>query len=41
MIENVPEVAAAVEGGSAAFGTIDSWIIYCLTGGAGARGNCE
>jgi len=28
------QVAAAVSCGDACFGTIDSWIIYCLTGGA-------
>ncbi|KAF8063674.1 hypothetical protein HT031_003529 [Scenedesmus sp. PABB004] len=31
--ENVPEVAAAVLSGDAMFGTVDSWLIYCLTGG--------
>lgn len=34
MIENVAAVADAVADGTAAFGTIDSWLIYCLTGGA-------
>lgn len=34
MIENVPAVAHAVADGTAAFGTIDSWLIFCLTGGA-------
>jgi glycerol kinase len=29
----VLQVAAAVASGDACFGTIDSWIIYCLTGG--------
>jgi glycerol kinase len=28
-------VAAAVDAGDALFGTIDSWLIYKLTGGAG------
>lgn len=28
------QVAAAVESGDAMFGTVDSWLIYCLTGGA-------
>lgn len=28
------QVAAAVACGDACFGTIDSWLIYCLTGGA-------
>jgi glycerol kinase len=27
------QVRAAVQAGDAMFGTIDSWIIYCLTGG--------
>jgi glycerol kinase len=27
------QVAAAVASGDACFGTIDSWLIYCLTGG--------
>ncbi|KAG2452152.1 hypothetical protein HYH02_003184 [Chlamydomonas schloesseri] len=34
MLENVPQVAAAVESGDAAVGTIDSWLIWQLTGGA-------
>jgi hypothetical protein len=29
----LPQVAAAVKSGDACFGTIDSWLIYCLTGG--------
>jgi len=33
MIENVPAVAEAVSDGRAAFGTMDSWLIYALTGG--------
>jgi glycerol kinase len=35
MMENVPEVQAAVQEGDAMFGTVDSWLIYHLTGGAG------
>jgi glycerol kinase len=27
------QVSAAVASGDACFGTIDSWLIYCLTGG--------
>jgi hypothetical protein len=27
------QVAAAVASGDAMFGTVDSWLIYCLTGG--------
>ena len=34
LIENVPEVASGVERGSARFGTIDSWLIWKLTGQA-------
>lgn len=33
MLEHVSAVAEAVEDGRAAFGTIDSWLIYNLTGG--------
>ncbi|CAD7702475.1 unnamed protein product [Ostreobium quekettii] len=33
LYENVPEVKAAVEAGTCMFGTMDSWIIYKLTGG--------
>ncbi len=33
MLENVPAVAEAVADGRAAFGTVDSWLIYKLTGG--------
>jgi glycerol kinase len=31
LIQNCPAVAAAVQQGHAAFGTVDSWLIYCLT----------
>lgn len=31
--DNVPEVALAMENGTCLFGTIDSWLIYHLTGG--------
>ncbi|GIM04542.1 hypothetical protein Vretimale_9090 [Volvox reticuliferus] len=34
MYENVPAVRAAVDSGDAAVGTIDSWLIWQLTGGA-------
>mmetsp|Transcript_99096 Transcript_99096/g.191437 ORF Transcript_99096/g.191437 Transcript_99096/m.191437 type:complete len:536 (+) Transcript_99096:35-1642(+) len=33
MLANVPKVKAAVEAGACVFGTIESWIIYNLTGG--------
>eukprot|EP00283_Hemiselmis_rufescens_P022719 CAMPEP_0173464800 /NCGR_PEP_ID=MMETSP1357-20121228/70522_1 /TAXON_ID=77926 /ORGANISM="Hemiselmis rufescens, Strain PCC563" /LENGTH=608 /DNA_ID=CAMNT_0014432731 /DNA_START=71 /DNA_END=1897 /DNA_ORIENTATION=- len=32
MIDNVPEVREAVESGDAMFGTVDSWLLYKLTG---------
>ena len=32
LMENVPAVADAVGSGAAMFGTIDSWLIYQLTG---------
>jgi glycerol kinase len=34
MMENVPAVAAAFREGRARFGTIDSWLLWKLTGGA-------
>lgn len=34
MLEHVPGLEAAAESGDAVFGTIDSWILYNLTGGA-------
>jgi glycerol kinase len=34
LLTHVPEVAAAVAEGRAAFGTVDSWLIWNLTGGA-------
>lgn len=33
MMENQPAVAAAVAAGTAAFGTVDSWLIFNLTAG--------
>jgi glycerol kinase len=33
MMENVPGLRTRAEGGELAFGTIDSWLIYKLTGG--------
>ena len=35
LLENVPEVQTAVAEGDAMIGTVDSWLIYNLTGGAG------
>ncbi len=34
MVKNDPEIARAVKEGNAFFGTVDSWLLYCLTGGA-------
>ena len=34
MLDNVPEVRAAAEAGTLAFGTVESWLVYKLTGGA-------
>ena len=33
IIDNIPGVRQAVEGGNACFGTIDTWLIWWLTGG--------
>ncbi|MFL6197568.1 MAG: glycerol kinase GlpK [Thermoanaerobaculia bacterium] len=34
LLQNVPEVRAAADSGRLAFGTVDSWLIWNLTGGA-------
>jgi glycerol kinase len=34
LMENVPAVQTAANSGDAMFGTIDSWLMYHLTGGA-------
>lgn len=34
MLDNVPEVRAAADRGTLAFGTVESWLVYKLTGGA-------
>ena len=34
MLENVPGVRRRAEAGELAFGTVDSWLIWKLTGGA-------
>ena len=34
LIDNVPEVKAGFEKGTALFGTVDSWLMWNLTGGA-------
>jgi len=33
IMDNVPEAKAAAEKGDAIFGTIDTWVVWCLTGG--------
>ncbi|KAI3433434.1 hypothetical protein D9Q98_003249 [Chlorella vulgaris] len=38
LLDNVPEVAAAAAEGRCCFGTVDSWLIYQLTGGASGGG---
>jgi glycerol kinase len=34
MLDNVPDVRAAADAGTLAFGTVESWLTYKLTGGA-------
>jgi glycerol kinase len=34
MLDNVPEVRAAADNGTLAFGTVESWLVYKLTDGA-------
>ncbi len=34
MLDNVPQVKAAAESGTLAFGTVESWLVFKLTGGA-------
>ncbi|KAG1665665.1 hypothetical protein FOA52_005455 [Chlamydomonas sp. UWO 241] len=38
MYDNVDDVTRAVDAGDACFGTVDSWLIYMLTGGAHSGG---
>ena len=38
LLDNVPEVQKAAAEGRCCFGTIDSWVIYNLTGGASGAG---
>ncbi|XP_029941849.1 glycerol kinase-like isoform X1 [Salarias fasciatus] len=40
LLDNVPEVREAVESNRALFGTVDSWLIWCLTGGACGGVHC-
>ncbi|KAL4810887.1 hypothetical protein BDV18DRAFT_165365 [Aspergillus unguis] len=37
MLENVQKVRDAYEKGTLAFGTVDSWLVYCLNGGSKAN----
>jgi len=34
MLENIPGLSARARSGEIAFGTVDSWLVWCLTGGA-------
>ncbi|KDD76694.1 FGGY carbohydrate kinase [Helicosporidium sp. ATCC 50920] len=38
LLDNVPSVRVAAASGRAAFGTVDSWLLYRLTGGAERKG---
>ncbi|KAM9804818.1 glycerol kinase-like [Neosynchiropus ocellatus] len=40
LLDNVGEVQDAVRSGRAMFGTVDSWIIWCLTGGRDGGTHC-
>uniref|UniRef100_A0A4W6E4N8 Probable glycerol kinase n=1 Tax=Lates calcarifer TaxID=8187 RepID=A0A4W6E4N8_LATCA len=40
LLDNVDEVRQAVLSGRAMFGTVDSWIIWCLTGGRNGGVHC-
>ncbi|KAJ0070572.1 hypothetical protein NL108_016263 [Boleophthalmus pectinirostris] len=40
LLDNVDEVKQAVVSGRAMFGTVDSWIIWCLTGGRNGGVHC-
>ncbi|XP_053732241.1 glycerol kinase-like isoform X1 [Synchiropus splendidus] len=40
LLDNVEEVREAVRNGRAMFGTVDSWIIWCLTGGRDGGTHC-
>ncbi|CAG11212.1 unnamed protein product, partial [Tetraodon nigroviridis] len=40
LLDNVAEVRQAVLSGRAVFGTVDSWIIWCLTGGSSGGVHC-
>lgn len=38
MLDNVPEVRAAADAGTLAFGTVESWLVFKLTGGSKGAG---
>lgn len=38
MLDNEPAVKAAAQAGTLAFGTVESWLVYKLTGGANGKG---
>ncbi len=38
MVDNVPAVREGLEKGSALVGTVDTWLAWKLTGGAGGEG---
>uniref|UniRef100_A0A8C3Q1V7 Probable glycerol kinase n=1 Tax=Chrysolophus pictus TaxID=9089 RepID=A0A8C3Q1V7_CHRPC len=40
LLDNVEEIRQAVDDGRAMFGTIDSWLIWCLTGGKNGGVHC-
>lgn len=40
LLDNVHDVAKAVQKKNAMFGTVDSWIIWCLTGGSNGGVHC-
>ena len=40
LLENVPQIRSRMKSGRVVFGTVDSWLIYRLTGGAG-KGLCR
>ena len=39
LMDNVPAVKAGVAGGTALFGTVDTWLVWHLTGGAAGVAN--
>jgi glycerol kinase len=41
LLDNVPAVADAAAAGRCCFGTVDSWLIYQLTGGGRWRAGAD